>query len=102
MGIKGERWRERGGGGRGEERKKEREREIKTFNFIKSACTTCAYITGNNGDYDESGESDEDDEEGDGEQVNGGVKVNALRAFSMGCTEEEEWKRCARTEQYLL
>ena len=50
-------------------------------------------ILGNNGDYDEIAESDDDEEEFDGEQSNAGIKVNVLKAYSMGCTEEESWKR---------
>ena len=52
-------------------------------------------ILGNNGDYDEIAESDDDEEEFDGEQSNAGIKVNVLKAYSMGCTEEESWKRYA-------
>ena len=56
------------------------------------------FFVGNNGDYDESAENEEDEDEvdedeglGEGEVSCG--KVDVLRAHSMGCTEEEDWKR---------
>jgi uncharacterized phage protein gp47/JayE len=41
------------------------------------------------GDYDEACESDSDDDEGSQNTPH----VDALRAYSMGCREEEAWKR---------